>query len=402
MLALGVAAGLAASAAYNGGIVLQALEARDSPVDCAMRLRLLVALCRRRRWLAGVALSILGFPLQIYAYANAPIAVVQTCLAAGLVLVMLCGARVMGEPVRRRDYLAAIAITAGVGMTAVAAPTRSEIERAGSEPLIVLSVLGALALIPYALSRRGAVLPLVITASAGLALAWNDIATKLFGNAVEAGTAVVAGLWLVAIVCSALVATVSEMTALQRVRATKVVPTVFVLETFVPILAGPLLLKTHLPFAPASQIAFFGGLGLVLGAILVIARSDPVTSVIRQGAEETRKQPRSARSAGGSPSEPSSAGGPGLRLLELVELVDTELARHRPGEQVHRLRDPVLVGDHGEPPPLRAMAQFDPEPGLQILEHGARLEPVIAVITNTTRAAPESAASLSPGSSTSR
>ena len=102
MIALGVAAGLAASAAYNGGIVLQALEARDSPRDCAMRLSLLVALCRRRRWLAGVALSILGFPLQIYAYANAPIAVVQTCLAAGLVLVMLCGARVMGEPVRRR------------------------------------------------------------------------------------------------------------------------------------------------------------------------------------------------------------------------------------------------------------------------------------------------------------
>ena len=140
MIALGVAAGLAASAAYNGGIVLQALEARDSPRDCAMRLSLLVALCRRRRWLAGVALSILGFPLQIYAYANAPIAVVQTCLAAGLVLVMLCGARVMGEPVRRRDYLAVVAITAGVGLTAVAAPSRSEIERAGSEPVVILIV----------------------------------------------------------------------------------------------------------------------------------------------------------------------------------------------------------------------------------------------------------------------
>ena len=297
MIALGVAAGLAASAAYNGGIVLQALEARDSPRDCAMRLSLLVALCRRRRWLAGVALSILGFPLQIYAYANAPIAVVQTCLAAGLVLVMLCGARVMGEPVRRRDYLAVVAITAGVGLTAVAAPSRSEIERAGSEPVVILIALGALALIPYALSRRGLAPPLVITASAGLALAWNDIATKLFGNAFDAEALGVAALWLVAIVCSAVVATVSEMSALQRVRATKVVPTVFVLETFIPILVGPLLLKTHLPLAPLSQVVFFGGLALVLAAIIVIARSAPVTSVIRQSAEETHERAQPAAQA---------------------------------------------------------------------------------------------------------
>ncbi len=297
MIALGVAVGLAASAAYNGGIVLQALEARDSPRDCAMRLSLLVALCRRRRWLAGVALSILGFPLQIYAYANAPIAVVQTCLAAGLVLVMLCGARVMGEPVRRRDYLAVVAITAGVGLTAVAAPSRSEIERAGSEPVVILIALGALALIPYALSRRGLAPPLVITASAGLALAWNDIATKLFGNAFDAEALGVAALWLVAIVCSAVVATVSEMSALQRVRATKVVPTVFVLETFIPILVGPLLLKTHLPLAPLPQVAFFGGLALVLAAIIVIARSAPVTSVIRQSAEETRERAQPAAQA---------------------------------------------------------------------------------------------------------
>ena len=52
--------------------------------------------------------------------------------------------------------------------------------------MIILVALGALALIPYALSRRGLTPPLMITASAGVALAWNDIATKLFGNAFEA------------------------------------------------------------------------------------------------------------------------------------------------------------------------------------------------------------------------
>jgi hypothetical protein len=87
------------------------------------------------------------------------------------------------------------------------------------------------------------------------------------------------------------------MSALQRVRATKVVPTVFVLETFIPILVGPLLLKTHLPLAPLSQVAFFGGLALVLAAIIVIARSDPVTAVIRQSAEEGRERAQPAAQA---------------------------------------------------------------------------------------------------------
>ena len=329
MIALGVAAGLAASAAYNGGIVLQALEARDSPRDCAMRLSLLVALCRRRRWLAGVALSILGFPLQIYAYANAPIAVVQTCLAAGLVLVMLCGARVMGEPVRRRDYLAVVAITAGVGLTAVAAPSRSEIERAGSEPVVILIALGALALIPYALSRRGLAPPLVITASAGLGprlerhrdqavrqrvrrrgarrrgtLARGD---RLLGRGGDrerdVGPTAGAG----------------DQGRPDRVRARDVHPDP----------RRPAAAEDPPPARPLSQVAFFGGLALVLAAIIVIARSDPVTSVIRQSAEETAR----AR----------SAGGPGLGFLQLIEFEDLQLTRHRPREQVHRLCDPVVL-----------------------------------------------------------
>ena len=169
----------------------------------------------------------------------------------------------------------------------------------------------------------------MITASAGLALAWNDIATKLFGNAFDAEALGVAGLWLVAIVCSAVVATVSEMSALQRVRATKVVPTVFVLETFIPILVGPLLLKTHLPLAPLSQVAFFGGLALVLGSD---HRDRPQRPGHLGDPPERRGGPRAR-----------SAGGPGLGFLQLIESEDLQLARHRPREQVHRLCDPVVL-----------------------------------------------------------
>ncbi len=315
MVLLGVAAGLAASAAYNGGVILQALEARDSPRERGLRVSLLAALCRRKRWLLGTGLSILGFPLQVYAYANAPIAIVQSCLAAGLVLVLFLGAHAMDEPVRGRDYLAVGAITLGVALTAIAAPVRSEVQRGGAMPLLVLGIIGALAVIPYGFAARAAALPVAVTASAGLALAWNDVATKLFGDAVGGSSAVVAAIWLVAIVASAVIATLSEMTALQRSRATKVVPAVFVLEVFVPILLAPLLLRTHLPVAPLAAVGFYSGLLLVLAAIVVIATSDPVAAVMRRGHRGSKRPmisapagARGALSAGASAGARASAG----------------------------------------------------------------------------------------------
>ena len=59
---------LAATAAYNAGVVLQALDAREEPSDSGLRLSLLGHLLHRRRWLIGTALSIAAFPLQVIAY----------------------------------------------------------------------------------------------------------------------------------------------------------------------------------------------------------------------------------------------------------------------------------------------------------------------------------------------
>ena len=79
----------------------------------------------------------------------------------------LPGRTAMDEPVRRRDYLAVGAITLGVALTAIAAPVRSEVQRAGAMPLLVLGIIGALAVIPYGLAARAAALPGAVTASAG-------------------------------------------------------------------------------------------------------------------------------------------------------------------------------------------------------------------------------------------
>src|SRR3954452_24670231 len=119
MLAVGIGAGLAASAAYKGGGALHGAPARLEPETCALRLSLLGRLARRRRWLLGTALTVVAFPLQVIAYANAPLSIVQPALAAGLVLVLFLGARYMGELVRPRHYVAVAAIIAGLAIIAI-------------------------------------------------------------------------------------------------------------------------------------------------------------------------------------------------------------------------------------------------------------------------------------------
>jgi hypothetical protein len=106
----GIAAAAAASTLYAGGIALQALEARQAPVEQALRLSLFRRLVGRPLWLGGTALGLAGWVLQTVALTRAPLTLVQPLL--GLSLVLLLGLAVwrLGEHVARGDAAAALAL----------------------------------------------------------------------------------------------------------------------------------------------------------------------------------------------------------------------------------------------------------------------------------------------------
>ena len=277
MLAIGIAAVLAASAAYNGGVVLQALDAREEPGALGLRLTLLARLLRRRRWLWGTALSILAFPLQVLAYANAPLSVVQPGLAVGLILVLFLGSRYMGEEVRRRHYFAVVAIVVGITIIAAAGPGHRQPDRGGLVQVAVMGVLGLAVAAPYLLRDRMPAYAATLSLSSGVAFAWSDLATKFFGDGVNGDRLAVAAFWLVAVVASAIVATLTLMTAFQRAEVKRVVPPVFAVETVLPIVLAPLLLQNSggLNLGDIGPIAI--GLALVVAAIVTLAGSDQVS-----------------------------------------------------------------------------------------------------------------------------
>jgi drug/metabolite transporter (DMT)-like permease len=100
--------------------VCQRLGAKDSH-PTGLDVWLLFRLARRPIWLAGIASMILGFVFQLSALHYGALALVQPILALELLFVFGYMAALSSRTVRRRDWLAAAALSAGLGLFLFAA-----------------------------------------------------------------------------------------------------------------------------------------------------------------------------------------------------------------------------------------------------------------------------------------
>ncbi|MBK5230887.1 MAG: hypothetical protein JJE27_06925, partial [Thermoleophilia bacterium] len=144
----GALAAFAASALYNLGLAIQALDARELPADHALRLSLLQRLATSRRWLAGTGLTLIGWLAQIGALMLAPLTLVQPMLAAGLLPLLVIGSRLLHEPIGRRELGGVCAIVGGVTVLALTAPARTVAHAGGTQLAVPLSIIGMPAPVP--------------------------------------------------------------------------------------------------------------------------------------------------------------------------------------------------------------------------------------------------------------
>src|SRR5580704_3627659 len=100
--------------------ICQRLGAKDSHPD-SLDIWLVFRLARRPIWLAGIASMILGFVFQLSALHYGALALVQPILALELLFVFGYMAVLSSRTVRRRDWLAAAAMSAGLGLFLFAA-----------------------------------------------------------------------------------------------------------------------------------------------------------------------------------------------------------------------------------------------------------------------------------------
>jgi drug/metabolite transporter (DMT)-like permease len=285
---LGVALACIGSMLFNGAVVLQARETRAVPQEEGLHLSLFASLVRRRRWVAGIGLQLLGIGVQTSALLLAPLTAVQPAEAAGLVFLLYLGSRNLGERVGRSEILAVASIVIGIVGLTIAAPRRrvTNVDAPDVADLWVpLAVLVLLAIAPYVLrNRRGAGSRLTVF-GAGFAFALSAFCAKLVADSLakQAWGALV----IVATIAAfgGLIGTLSEQSALQQRQATQVAPLIFVIELIIPVgLAVTVVGESW----SSSPVVIGICLALVTAGTVVLGRAPTIAQLVASGGSEQR------------------------------------------------------------------------------------------------------------------
>jgi drug/metabolite transporter (DMT)-like permease len=277
----GVALAALASVLFNAAIVIQAQEAREVSTEHGLRLSLIGRLIRRPRWLIGSALGLVAFPLQTVALLWAPLTAVQPADAAGLLVLLFLGARMLHERVGRREIAAVAAIAGGIVVLTVAAPKREVTHVEGADVLLPMLAVAVVAVGPLVFRRWIGAGSIGVVVGAGFAFALGAFCAKIVADAIDREAWAGLAIGLVVAAVAALAGTLSEQTALQQRQATQVAPMIFAIELLVPVALAVLVVGED--WERSSALGILAGLVLVVGGALALARTPTVARLLEAG-----------------------------------------------------------------------------------------------------------------------
>lgn len=229
-------------------------------------------------WIAGLAMTQIGWVAQLVALRRAPLYVVQPIIASGLLVLALAARIRLKEKVGVREWLAILAISCGAAVLSLVAITESPQGGSGGSAgtTIVFSACIAaisclIALSSKFLTRMRAA---ALATAAGLLYALTvvlskPIASMLGGSPAEIAKTVLASYEIYAVAVLSIGALLVNQHALAAGRAVTVVPIVVVAMAIIPVGAGLVIFNENLPpgagrfVVIAAVVACIGGAALL-------------------------------------------------------------------------------------------------------------------------------------------
>jgi uncharacterized membrane protein len=268
----GIVLGLVATVLYNAGFVLEKRALRDLPPLSMRRVgRLVRLLATSRAWLTGFLVMGMGMACQVVVMSLVPLSVAQPIQLGGLALLVVFSAVFLGERTTQREWT-------GLGVLAVSLllvclsmePTRLGLH-AGTG--VMLSVIGGTVLLGVAAFVTAARSGLLYGAASGLLYGAAGLQTKGVSGFLAEDAHHFVGRTLTSpypYLYLALSGTglLLFQTALQRGRASIVVPVSSVVGSVYTVLAGTAVFGEPLPEDPVRLVLRSAGFG---AAILVVA-----------------------------------------------------------------------------------------------------------------------------------
>jgi hypothetical protein len=268
---IGLLLALATSLTSIVGFLLKARGAAEAaPVEFSRPVASSVALFRSRVYTAGILVAMGGWGLHVGALALAPISLVQSTIAGGLVLLTVVADRVFGHSVSRREWIGVALTAAGLAFLAATleggARSAHADFHAGTLTLYIggLTVLGAVAWRAAAPGAAGASL---LALSAGLLWGASDVSIKgLSGELGHIGIGVLIHPLALAILVLSLVGLLVSAASLQVGQAVPVIAVTSAAANVCTIAAGPIVFGEPLPENALGLVARMLAFALVVAA----------------------------------------------------------------------------------------------------------------------------------------
>src|ERR671914_2202494 len=143
---LGLLLALATAFASVVGFLYKHRGAVESPpVELARPVRSSLALFRSRAYTLGILIATASWGFHVAALSLAPISLVQSVIAGGLVLLTVCADRLFGFAVTRREWIGVALTAAGLAFLAATLDGAGDSAHSDYEPATLAAYAGAAA-----------------------------------------------------------------------------------------------------------------------------------------------------------------------------------------------------------------------------------------------------------------
>jgi multidrug transporter EmrE-like cation transporter len=251
-----------------------------------------IALFRSRWYVLGVVVALGSWGLHVAALSLAPISLVQSVIAGGLVLLTVVADRLFGFTVTRREWIGVALTAAGLAFLAATLEGAGDSAHSGyaSATLAVYvgaaATLGLAAAVAARASVRGGVL---LAVSAGLVWGASDVSIKALSDSLDDGFGVLLHPLAFVILAASLVGLSISARSLQVGKAVPVIAVTSAAANVCTIAAGPVVFGEPLPDDP------FGlALRILAFALVIVAAALTPPPIRAAGLRDPPPEPQPA------------------------------------------------------------------------------------------------------------
>jgi hypothetical protein len=268
---LGLLLALATAVASLVGFLLKHRGAVESPdVEWRRPIRSSLRLFRSKAYALGMGVAMASWGLHVGALSLAPISLVQTVIAGGLVLLTVLANSVFGHEVTQREWLGVGMTAVGLAFLAATVGNTGDSAHADFHPATLATYVGLLTAVGTAAAVAGwqtAAGASLVAASAGLLWGASDVSIKaLSGTLDDHGIGVLVHPLAFVILLLSLYGLLVSTRSLQRGRAVPVIAITSAAANVATIAAGPIVFGEPMPQGALGMTVRLAAFVLVVSA----------------------------------------------------------------------------------------------------------------------------------------